>query len=666
MKMKSYMLLALILSAIAMAFTLGTMPSGLLASMPTASDALAPQSTHPPQSLEATTTPEPSRPYELYLPLVLKKAWTVKLMVYPGPSNVDYGPGIELPQGTELTPLGRYVDFVKVQWTDAGGALQDGFVWVTLLANLHASLPELSKDEVPWIERNVITADKPKVFRDTREGYMHYSVIGTAVKGSKEDVEVDVSMKAVMNEGAPNDSSNGILIDNGLRKPEDLSRALCLVYQNGGWNFGYSKGTSWEFFDRLFDTNNTQGEFSIKIDKNGQTVVVFLPNGETRTFSLQEPFYQVKDTVGILVQTGPISELHVSSLSISQAPTGEYREVAQQPEPLRSLVGRLPEDQRITIGAASGGGALIRDPRHEEILTQEFDLTMPTGEFMWSWLLRPSRTSFDFTTTDMLVDFAREHGMRERGGALVYYLDIPTWLKDGNFSREELINIMTEHIQTVVGRYKDQVDEWIVVNEAIGWDGNFTGNNPWYDVIGPEYIEIALQTAREADPDAVLILNFDKDHTSEYQQANAVYNLLAQLKAEGVPVDGVGMQMHLFINHPPTKDDVLLNMRRFGELGVKVYITELDVSLYDGQPGVTEEQLAIQAQVYKDVLEACLESEVCKSYTMWGFTDVDAWIDRGGHPDGEGEAPLIFDEDYNPKPAYFAIRDALRAAASQP
>jgi len=252
--MRPQVSLALTLAAISLAFMLWTMPSGLLASMPTASDALVPQLTNPPRSVEATTTPEPSSPYELYLPLVLKKAWTVKLMVYPGPSNVDYGPGIELPQGTELTPLGRYIDFVKVQWTDAVGALQEGFVWVRLLANLPVNLPELSKDEVPWIERNVITPDKPKVFRDTREGYMQYGVIGTAVKGSKEAVEVHVSMEAVMNEGAPNDSSNGILIDNGLRKPEDLSRALCLVYQNGGWNFGYSRGTSWEFFDRVFDT----------------------------------------------------------------------------------------------------------------------------------------------------------------------------------------------------------------------------------------------------------------------------------------------------------------------------------------------------------------------------------------------------------------------------
>jgi endo-1,4-beta-xylanase len=200
------------------------------------------------------------------------------------------------------------------------------------------------------------------------------------------------------------------------------------------------------------------------------------------------------------------------------------------------------------------------------------------------------------------------------------------------------------------------------VNEAL-WDGNFV-ENFWYQNIGPEYIEIALRAAGEADPDAVLILNFDRNEEIN-RQSDGIYNLIADLKLRGVPVDGVGMEMHLFATDPPDKESVVANMRRFGELGVKVYITELDVNLY-GVEGTPEEKMTVQARIYRDMLEACLESGACESYTMWGFMLPYSWLLGPDYAYGPAETYLLFDEDGNPNESYFAIRDALRAAASQP
>jgi len=273
--MRPQVSLALTLAAISLAFMLWTMPSGLLASMPTASDALVPQSALIPRSVAATTTPEPGRPYGLYLPLVLKRAWTVKVMVYPGPSNVDYGPGIKLPQGTELTPLGRYIDFVKVQWTDAGVTLQEGFVWVALLGNLPASLPELSKDEVPWIENPIFVSTHPMEFNNDTNGYRVWKVFGSAIEAS-EDVRTKVSMEV---QSSSPDGSSGIGLSNGMWGGVDFRR-VGLYYQRGGWNLVYCAGDNYLLHERLPGLDAQEVKLNLVVDKEGQTVKVAKVNSQ--------------------------------------------------------------------------------------------------------------------------------------------------------------------------------------------------------------------------------------------------------------------------------------------------------------------------------------------------------------------------------------------------
>jgi len=491
--------LALTLTAISLACMLGTMTPGPLALMPAASDALVPQSTHPPRSVEATTTPEPSRPYSLYLPLMLKKAWTVKLMVYPGPSNVDYGPGIELPQGTELTPLGRYVDFVKVQWTDAGGALQDGFVWVALLANLPASLPELSKDEVPWIDSPIFVSAHPMEFDNDTNDYHVYKVFGSAIEAS-EDVRTKVSMEVQSNNP---DSSSGIGLSNGRWGGTDFRR-VGLYYQGGGWNLIYSAGDDYLLYERLPGLDAQEVKLSLMVDKEGQTVKVAKVNSQggeeiiiTRSLSIS--LYGSTKTVGIDAQTGPTTNLYIDELLISQAPTGKYKEVGAASESLGDLACKA----NTTFGAATNPWNDPFDVGETSLLENHARVLLPMGDFMWE-NIHQEQNRYHFTLADMSLNFAYIHGMDVNIASLFYHLALTDWIEQGNFSREQLIDIMRDHTFTILdrykGRYPDKMIYVTVINEAVWAYQGYTGysDSIFYRVLGPEWITVAYQLAAEA------------------------------------------------------------------------------------------------------------------------------------------------------------------------
>jgi len=138
--------------------------------------------------------------------------------------------------------------------------------------------------------------------------------------------------------------------------------------------------------------------------------------------------------------------------------------------------------------------------------------------------------------------------------------------------------------------------------------------------------------------------------------SNAMYDYAKDALKRGIPIDGIGMQMHLDGTHPPVKDEVKSNMKRFGELGLKVYVTELDVNMNDVQAD-QEARDKIQANIYYEVMRACIESEVCNSFALLGITDKETWYNYlPGTPNAN---PLIFDANYNPKPAFHSLRNAL-------
>jgi endo-1,4-beta-xylanase len=210
-----------------------------------------------------------------------------------------------------------------------------------------------------------------------------------------------------------------------------------------------------------------------------------------------------------------------------------------------------------------------------------------------------------------------------------------------------------------MGRYAGRIPIWDVVNEAIADDGLYR-DNLWHRKMGRRYIDIAFHAAHEADPNALLFYNdYGIERTS--QHAEATSELIADLLQRDVPVHGIGLQMHLDIADVDQTRELLPAMERLADLGLRVHVTELDVRMkLNGAP--TPEQLAVQAEVYRRVLAACLDSPRCDSLGLWGFMDRHSWIPH--FYKGKGAA-LIFDEEYRKKPSYHAMAVELRSRSGR-
>jgi endo-1,4-beta-xylanase len=271
---------------------------------------------------------------------------------------------------------------------------------------------------------------------------------------------------------------------------------------------------------------------------------------------------------------------------------------------------------------------------------------------------------YDFTATDRLVAFAEERDMTIHGHTLVWHSCMPSWIEAGAFTRDEAIGMMRDFIMTMVGRYKGRIPIWDVVNEAVADGGADLRDTPWRALIGDDYIELAFQFAHEADPDALLFYN---DYGTEPMNAksDAVYEMVSDLLARGVPIHGVGLQAHFDVG---TIDysSVAENIQRLGELGLQVQITELDIKYRDAEPSPV--LLRQQARDYRRVMEVCLENPACTAFIVWGVTDQFSWL-RGenlGFFLNPSVSPLLFDDDYAPKPPYFEVLDALALSLDLP
>lgn len=321
----------------------------------------------------------------------------------------------------------------------------------------------------------------------------------------------------------------------------------------------------------------------------------------------------------------------------------------------------LAERRGIQIGSFASL-KYLRERAYTDILSSQFEYAIVDGEPNWKFedsTLRPSKDTFDFKNLDLVFDFADQNDMPVRVQHLLWGDDkwLPDWLKQGNYTKPELMEIIHSHIATVGSRYKGKVREYTVVNEAFSRKLLTGGNKDWWgERLSEEYIDNAFRWAREADPNAILILN-DFGNETEGEISNLMYNYIKAAKARGVPIDGLGMQMHIDAANAPSKDKVVANMKRFNELGVKIYITEFDVNMHDIQKDKDEED-QLQAKIYSDLLSACLEvgAQKCPNFGFLGLIDRQSWYRGIGLEDAN---PLLFNEDYSPKPAFFSIRSTL-------
>lgn len=305
----------------------------------------------------------------------------------------------------------------------------------------------------------------------------------------------------------------------------------------------------------------------------------------------------------------------------------------------------------------------LDNPTYSKILTSQFNLAVIDNTPNWYFTdggLRPSPTTYNFKTMDRIVHYALANHMQIQAHHLVWGEEkwLPNWLKNGHYTPSQLLNIMHQDISTVVGRYKGKIKEWSVVNEAFTRQQHIDGLHDWWaDNIGStSYIDQAFIWAHQADPQAKLILNdFDNEHFNPV--SDAMYNYVKSAKARGVPIDGIGMQMHIDATHPPDINEVIQNMRRFGQLGVSVYVTEFDVNM-SAVPAPNNVRDNIEAQIYYNMMRACIEAGDCHSFSELGITDRETWYNYMG-PSTADARPLMFDSNFQPKPAFYAFRNAL-------
>ena len=322
------------------------------------------------------------------------------------------------------------------------------------------------------------------------------------------------------------------------------------------------------------------------------------------------------------------------------------------PTPIPTLP--LPDDTLRAAAASSGRlvgtavqSSLLSRPSYSTTGGREFSYLTAEYEMKWN-VLEPSPEVSAFGAGDMIVGFAASQGQRVKAHTLIWHSSTPSWLN--GLSAADFRVAFERHIRAVAGHYRGRVDAWDVVNEAVADDGSGLRDTVFRQRLGDWDIGDAFRLARQADPGARLFYN-DYGGEGLGAKANRIYNLLRDLIAAGVPIDGVGLQMHVAANNRPPDSSIASNMRRLADLGLTIHISEMDVRI-GSVGGTTEMRLDVQKAAYRDIVRLCVQEPRCEAVTFWGFTDAHTWI--------AGDAPLLFDASYNPKPAYFGVLDALR------
>jgi endo-1,4-beta-xylanase len=294
------------------------------------------------------------------------------------------------------------------------------------------------------------------------------------------------------------------------------------------------------------------------------------------------------------------------------------------------------------------------------VVATHFDSLSPENEMKWE-ATEPRPGVFTLDAGDKLVAFAAQNGMRMRGHTLVWHSQLAPWVKE--LSGGALREAMTRHIRTLVGHWRGRIGQWDVVNEALadGNGGKLRDDSPFL-ALGETYIDEAFRIAHEADPDAQLLYNdYEIEAGEGNAKSDAAYRLCKRMKEAGIPIHGVGMQMHVDPRYWPTAEQIQRNVERFAALGLLVEFTEMDVPV--GQiHGSRTEKLQQQRIVTHDIVAACLKVEKCTGITLWGVSDRDSWLTipqwaalRGRGP----HYPLAFDDKLEPKPMYDGIVDAF-------
>ena len=307
----------------------------------------------------------------------------------------------------------------------------------------------------------------------------------------------------------------------------------------------------------------------------------------------------------------------------------------------------------VPIGTAVDVHKLRDHEAYRSIVQTHFNSLTAENHMKWMYI-QPEQGEFHWEAADYIVDFAEEYDMVMHGHCLVWHEQLPQWVLDFEGTPAEWNNTLKTHIQTLAGQYEGRIETWDVVNEAFLRNG--FRDTIWYQHLGEDYIKNAFLWAHEADPDAKLYYN-DYNILGDSQKLDVILDHLGELIAEGVPIYGIGFQAHISLDQPSVSA-IQIALARAEALGLDIRISELDIQVNPRNYHRTYTQALADAQCkrYAEVTLAFTQSDALTGITTWGVSDADSWIPW--HT-GRREWVLLFDMEYQPKPAALCFQDAL-------
>ncbi|ANB13639.1 hypothetical protein AWJ20_1938 [Sugiyamaella lignohabitans] len=296
----------------------------------------------------------------------------------------------------------------------------------------------------------------------------------------------------------------------------------------------------------------------------------------------------------------------------------------------------------------------FNDASYVDVMLAQFGSLTPANVQKWQYT-EPSQGSYDYSQGDSFASYAAENGKILCCDNLVWYQQYPSWIDSQSWTAESLSEVMTNHITSEVSHYKGKCYSWNVVNEAFNDDGTWR-ENVFYNTIGEDYIAQSFAAAAAADPNAILYYN-DYNIESPGAKATAVENLISSLKSQGIKIDAVGLESHFIVGETPSLSQQQQQMQAYANLGVDVFVTELDVRFSSLPP--TEQGLQQQSEDYQASVGACAAlGSKCPAISVWDFDDTYSWIPSTFS--GQGDADLYW-ANLTAKPALAGIESVLVA-----